>query len=140
MKLTRRRVIYFVAVLFLALGLWYEGLVVPAHALYLIVPSGVLLFATHAVTTGMLAREYSVRAIRFGTSFKVQSDVAKERFGESAVWLFVLLVYPIRIIAGDNMTTLTWLPILFALGILFDGVAATLDALWDLLPQPQNDT
>ena len=140
MKLTRRRAIYLVAVLFLALGLWYEGLTVPAHALYLIVPSGVLLFGTHMVTTGMLASEYAVRAIRFGTSFKAQSDAAKERLGESSIWLFVLLVYPIRIIAGDSMTTLTWLPVLFALGILFDGVAATVDALWDLLPQPQDET
>lgn len=139
MKLTRRRAIYLVAVLFLALGLWYEGLTVPAHALYLIVPSGVLFFCTQMVTAAMLANECAFRAIRFGTSLKAQSDAAKERLEESSIWLFVLLVYPIRIIAGDSMTTLTWLPILLALGILFDGVASTVDALWDLLPQRQDE-
>jgi hypothetical protein len=140
MKLKRRRVVYVLVMSLLFLGLWHDGRIIPSSALYLIAPSGLILFCLHVVLAGMVASECAVRAIRFGTDFKAYSEAAKRRFGDSAIWLLVLLVYSIRIVAGESTTPLTWMVIVLALGVLFDDMASTVDALWSFLPQHKNET
>ena len=140
MKLTRRRVIYLLVMLLLLLGLWHDGRTIPTSVLYLIAPSGLVLFCLHIVLAGMVASECAVRAIRFGTDFKTYSDAAIKRFGDSSMWLLVLLVYSMRVFADESATLPTWMVIFISLGVLFDDMAATADALWSFLPQHENET
>lgn len=56
------------------------------------------------------------------------------------MWLLVLLVYSIRIFADESATLTTWMVIFISLGVLFDDMAATVDALWSFLPQHKNET